>query len=383
MDEAIDQKATISVPPLAEGDTLPVVRLAHQQLLQDSGGGAVLTLPLLRDGQILGALTLERAAGETFEPQVLDVCNAVAGVAGPLLGLRVAAERGLPAHAAASALHLRDELLGPRHAGWKLGGAIALLVLLFFALATGDYRVTAESVVEGEVQRALSAPINGFIKEASFRAGDRVAKGAVIARLDDRDLKVERAKLVSQTEQFGGQYREASANRERAQALMASAQLAQARAQLALVEEQIARTEMVAPFDAVIVTGDLSQKLGSPVERGQSLFELAPLSSFRVALHVDEHDFAQVQPGQHGTLTVNSMPGVAFGFVVSKITAVNEARDGKNTFRVEGAMTGDYGRLRPGMRGAGKVEIGERKLVWIWTHSLVDRIRLWLWQWLP
>jgi hypothetical protein len=46
-------------------------------------------------------------------------------------------------------------------------------------------------------------------------------------------------------------------------------------------------------------------------------------------------------------------------------------------------MVGEYGRLRPGMKGVGKVEIGERKLVWIWTHGLVDRIRLWFWLWMP
>jgi multidrug resistance efflux pump len=299
------------------------------------------------------------------------------------VGLQVAGERNILAHAGASALHWRDELLGPRHAAWKLAAAGAAVVVLFFVFATGEHRVTADALVEGEVQRALAAPINGFIKDAPLRAGDSVRKGAVIARLDDRDLKMERVKLLSQTEQYSGQYREASATRERSQALMASAQLAQARAQLALVEDQIGRTEMVAPFDAVIVSGDLSQKLGSPVERGQTLFELAPLSSFRVAVHVDEHDFAHVERGQKGTLTVNSMPGVSFPFEVTKITAVNEARDGRNTFRVEGRLTGDAGRLRPGMKGVGKVEIGERKLAWIWTHGLIDRIRLWLWLWQP
>lgn len=379
MDEAIDQKATICLP----GEGPPVVRMAHQELLQASGGGAVLTLPLRHGEKFIGALTLERAAGHGFDPVALEMCGAVAAVAGPLVGLHVAGERGLLAHGAAALAHWRDELLGPRHAGWKLAGAGALLLVLFFTFATGDYRVTADAVVEGEVQRALSAPINGFIKEAAHRAGDSVRRGTVVARLDDRDLRVERAKLLSQVEQHGGQYREATATRERAQALMASAQLEQARAQLALVEEQIARTVMVAPFDAVIVSGDLSQKLGAPVERGQSLFELAPLSSFRVAVNVDEHDFGHIEIGQKGVLTVNSMPGVAFDFVVTKITAVNEARDGRNTFRVEGRMTGDYGRLRPGMKGVGKVEIGERKLVWIWTHALIDRIRLWIWLWQP
>jgi hypothetical protein len=34
------------------------------------------------------------------------------------------------------------------------------------------------------------------------------------------------------------------------------------------------------------------------------------------------------------------------------------------------------------MEGIGKVDAGERKVIWIWTHHLVDWLRLWTWKWL-
>jgi hypothetical protein len=40
----------------------------------------------------------------------------------------------------------------------------------------------------------------------------------------------------------------------------------------------------------VVVKGDLSQSLGAAVERGNVLFELAPLDSYRVIMKVDERD---------------------------------------------------------------------------------------------
>jgi hypothetical protein len=40
-------------------------------------------------------------------------------------------------------------------------------------------------------------------------------------------------------------------------------------------------------------------------------------------------------------------------------------------------------RLRPGMEGVGKVAIGERRLIWIWTHKLIDWVRLAFWSWMP
>jgi multidrug efflux pump subunit AcrA (membrane-fusion protein) len=265
----------------------------------------------------------------------------------------------------------------------KLVVAATAAAALFLAFVTGSYRVAADAAVEGEVLRAISAPIAGFVKEAPRRAGDTVKQGEVIGRFDDRELKLERVRLTSQQGQYAKQYREAMANHNRPQAAMSIAQMEQAEAQLALLDEQLARVEMVAPFDGVIVSGDLSQRLGAPVERGQVLFEVAPLGNFRIALHVDEHDFAEVLLGQHGELAVASMPHQRFAFTVTKITAVNNAKDGRNRFRVEARLDAPPERLRPGMEGVGKIEVDDRRLVWIWTHGLVDRIRLWLWSSLP
>jgi len=90
-----------------------------------------------------------------------------------------------------------------------------------------------------------------------------------------------------------------------------------------------------------------------------------------------------VSVGQRGRLIVASIPNQTFPLVVTRITAVNLPKDGRNTFRVEARLEGDPGRLRPGMEGVGKIEIDERKYVWIWTHTLTDWVRLTLWSWLP
>jgi len=382
MEEAVDQVEPVVFPPAREN--LPVVARAHEALLHESEAGSAATFPLLHDGKVIGALTLERAKGFRFDIPTLEVCEAVAAVAGPIVELKRGNEISLPLHAGRSAKGLWEKLVGPGHAALKLGAAGLVAVAAFLAFATGPYRVSANATIEGAVQRAITAPINGYVKEASLRAGDTVTEGQIIGRFDDRDLRLERVRLASQREQYIRQYRQAMANHERAQAEIVSSQIAQSEAQLSLIDEQLARTRMVAPFDGVIVSGDLSQSLGSPVERGQVLFEIAPLANYRVSLQVDERDIAQVALGQRGELTVSSIPGERFPFEVSKITPVNTAKEGRNSFRVEAAFRDTPGpRLRPGMEGVGKIHIDERKLVWIWTHSLIDWIRLWMWSWMP
>ena len=382
MEEAVDQVETVVYPP--EQDARPVVARAHEALLHESEAGSAATFPLVHGERVVGALTLERAKGYRFDVPTLEVCAAVASVAGPIVELKRGNEISLPLHAGRSAKGLWEKLVGAGHAGLKLGALGLAALAAFLAFATGAYRVSGNATIEGAVQRAITAPINGYVKEAALRAGDKVTKGQIIGRFDDRDLRLEHVKLASQREQYIRQYREAMANHERAQAEIVSSQIAQSEAQLALVDEQLARTLMVAPFDGLIVSGDLSQSLGSPVERGQVLFEIAPIDDYRVALQIDERDIAQVALGQRGELTVSSIPGERFAFTVSKITPVNTAKEGRNFFRVEAALTQAPGpRLRPGMEGVGKIHIDDRKLVWIWTHSFTDWVRLWLWSWMP
>jgi len=133
----------------------------------------------------------------------------------------------------------------------------------------------------------------------------------------------------------------------------------------------------------VIVKGDLSQSLGAPVERGNVLFELAPLDTYRVILKVDERDIVNVKVGQPGQLVLSSMPHDKLPMAIEKITPVSVVEEGRNLFRVEAVVKGGTEKLRPGMDGVGKIEVDERKLIWIWTYKIVHWVRMWFWTWWP
>jgi len=161
------------------------------------------------------------------------------------------------------------------------------------------------------------------------------------------------------------------------------AQLEQSRAQVERVEDQLLRTRVVAPFDGVVVSGDLTQSLGAPVERGTVLYEVAPMSAFRVILKVDERDMADLAVGQRGNILLSAFPHDPIAFQVEKVTPVSTPREGKNFFRVEAKFDHNDARLRPGMEGVGKIDIERRRYVWIWTHQAIDSLRLTIWKWLP
>jgi hypothetical protein len=50
---------------------------------------------------------------------------------------------------------------------------------------------------------------------------------------------------------------------------------------------------------------------------------------------------------------------------------------------VEARLDEHSERLRPGMEGVGKIMIDRRRLIWIWTHELIEWISLKIWTWWP
>lgn len=70
-----------------------------------------------------------------------------------------------------------------------------------------------------------------------------------------------------------------------------------------------------------------------------------------------------------------------YRFTVTRIVPISTQRDGRNYFEVEAALDDDAPLVRPGMGGVAKVDIDERKLIWVWTHAMTDWLRLTLWTW--
>ncbi|MDR0439800.1 MAG: efflux RND transporter periplasmic adaptor subunit, partial [Candidatus Accumulibacter sp.] len=301
----------------------------------------------------------------------------------PLVELRRSAEQSVPRRLGRDIESVFRKLFGPRHLIWKVATLVLLGGVAGMTLTTVDYRVSAKTVIEGEVQRVAAAPFAGFLAAAFVRAGDEVTAGQVLARLDDRELVIEEARWTSERDQYANRLREATAKHELTGMEVIGAQYRQAEAQRKLVTGKIARAELTAPFDGVVVSGDLSQQIGAPVEEGQTLFEVAPLSSYRVILQVDEREIRHVAIGQSGALVMTGIAGEPMPFEVAKLTPVASAQDGRNVFRVEAALSEASPRLRPGMEGVGKIEVGRRSPWWVATHGFVDWLRLWLWTWMP
>lgn len=378
MDEAIDQGSIILYPPPGENDAY--VMKAHKELARAHNAGPVLTVPMNAEGRILGAVTFELPEGRNFDQATIELCDCAVSVIGPLLEEKSQNDRIIFRKILESAWNQLKRLLGPRYFGRKLALLVIAGLVAFFSFVTGEYRITSPASLKGLVQRSIVAPFDGYVASQSARAGETVNEGAVLATLDDKDLVLERLRWSTTRSQRQTEYSRALASRDRAQAAIVKAQIEQAEAQLSLLDAQIARTRLIAPFDGLLVEGDLSQSVGSSVRRGDELFKLAPLNAYRIVLEVDEYDISDIHVGQAGALLVSSLPNEVMTYRVELITPVAEAREGRNFFNVEARLDRVSERLRPGMEGIAKTGVEERHLIWIWTRKVVTWLRIALWE---
>ena len=380
MDEVLDLGVAV-VFPKSDDDELGVI--AHAVAATALDAQAMLSAPLVHGVQTLGVITLERHRGAPFSGDDRQLVGALGVLLGPVWARQSQMELPWWRRARQAAGVALQSALGTRHPGRRLAGSVLGVLLLVLAFWQTDYRVAARTVVEGSTQSAAVAPFAGFVAESLVRAGDTVRQGQVLARLDNKDLLLERARWIAEREQSQQKYQVVMAAGDRGAMGVLAAQIHQSEAQLALAEEKLARAVLIAPFDGVVVSGDLSRAIGTPVDQGRTLFEIAPLDSFRVVMQVDDRDIARVGEGQHGELVLSSLPDRAVPFTVSSVMPVATQVDGRNVFRVEARVEGVPARLRPGMEGIGKVVVGKDNLLWIWTHRFFDWLRLGMWSWMP
>jgi hypothetical protein len=220
MEEAYDYGKVVLYNAASESSYFPM----HQALLQTSGSTYVLSYPLFEGGYSRGILVLERS-GKTFDDAELVWLDVFTAMVAPIIAQRKKAEQNALLRLLDAVKSVFAKLLGPRYLVWKAVAAAILIIAAILMLVRIDYRVTAKTVIEGEIQRAVSAPFDGFIGSSYVRASDTVKQGQWLASLDDRDLIIEKARWASERDQYDNRLREAMATHDLSSVQVLSAQL--------------------------------------------------------------------------------------------------------------------------------------------------------------
>lgn len=379
IEEANDQQVDLVHPAPAGAGS---VMLAHDRLARMLGYGHLATL--LAPGETAGALPLTlllaRREGGFDSTQLQHVSVALHLLQPWLTNLH---ERsGWWGERAWTHTRRRvAEWLSPKRPGRKLLVVAALLALAGVSFGTWPYRIDASGELATDAVQLISAPFDGYMGQVHVSLGDTVQGGAALAQLDTRELALQAADLQSEMRRYEAEADRARALGQIAEMQIAVARMQQSRARMERVKFQLAQAQVNAPFTGVVVEGERKELAGVPVRQGDKLFRLARTEGLYAVIQVSERDVHDLPDNATGQLRLLSQPDRPIGFSVDRLVPIA---------RVKGSQGGQFllkARLdvaaeawwRPGMTGLAQIEVGERRILWIWTHQLVDRVRLALW----
>ena len=229
--------------------------------------------------------------------------------------------------------------------------------------------------VEARVTSQVGFKISGVLVDLRADVGDRVAKGAILARLDDREQKAQLGRTNAAVEQAQANLQKATASVEKAEANYANAKSINERRQK-LVQSSITSVEtaetskavqdaaradvglansdisvakaaisdakaqqeqqsvtldfhtLTAPYDAMVTAR--SKELGSALPAGQPVFTLIDPKTIWVLTYVDESKAGEIKVGQLAEIVLRSQPTVRLQGRVARIQPesdrVNEER---------------------------------------------------------
>ena len=376
MEECRDQEEEIILPAPDGADS---ISRDHQTYLQESGVLSLMSVPLRFDGAVCAVLTLEREDQPFTIEEAIGLRVIADQTAAGLSELKLA-NRWFGHRWADCAKDLCAKALGPRHTWMKIGAVTLGIFLAGAAFFPYTYRVKATFIVEPDSLALMPVPFDGFIDEVNVRPGDEITAGTIMVSMDDGELRVEKVRALADLRRFLAEAEQAEAKGNLGEYRVAKELAGQADARLQLADYRLVRADIRAPFDGVLVEGDLRERLGAPVNQGEVLMKFSRLDGLFLEIELPERDIDLLDGSNLGQAAFASRPDVRFPTEIERIEPSAVAGQGANYFVIRAGIDAeDIDWMRPGMTGVAKLDAGKRTLLWRATHRLVDFIRMTFW----
>jgi RND family efflux transporter MFP subunit len=249
--------------------------------------------------------------------------------------------------------------------GGRRGGGGGPAPVEVAPVETGTIARTVE--VSGNIEPLRSVGVNaqlsGALREVNVEEGSRVAEGAVLARVDDREISAQLAAAQASFELAAASFERSESLR--AQQIITAAEYERDRAQLASsrasrdqLQTRLGYATVRAPISGVVTEKNV--EAGDIVGVQNRLFTIAFVDTLVVRVQVSELDVVGLRPGATSRLTLDAFPGQP---VIGTIRRIFPAADPTTRLvPVEVALTGADARLaRPGFLARVNFVLGERQ----------------------
>lgn len=220
----------------------------------------------------------------------------------------------------------------------------------------------AVGTIEAEDAITVVAEIDATVINLPFKEGAAIAKGGLIAQLDDIQLRAEEERAKAILKQRQVTYDRIKTITDEglgtAQSLDdAAAALKVAEADLALIRARLQKTRIVAPFAGIVGARKVSP--GAFVRAGSPITELAQIDRLRINFSAPERYYSSLQRGAEVKVSTTAYPGYELTGRVDVIEPVVDQATRRT--KIVARIDNPGGKFRPGMSANVTVVLSERE----------------------
>lgn len=236
-------------------------------------------------------------------------------------------------------------------------GFVGLLVAAFFLLPLPRH-LRADFVFEPGEEMVLRAQEPGVIEEVRAEEGDLVRAGTPPVVLRSEPLELERNQARSVLSTAGTARTAAQVAHDRGEAAVQANEAGWGLARDRYLASREVRVTPVAPWDGVVMTPWMREKLGAAVSPGDTLCVLADLRTMRAEILFDEADLGRLNPGKPVELRTRSRPGRLLIGRIERIGPEPSGRDVRTYYRLIVRVDEGQEGIRPGITGVARFDAG-------------------------
>ena len=243
-----------------------------------------------------------------------------------------------------------------------------------------NFAVNAAGEIAPAEQVSVRPEIGGKIEQLAVDIGDRLKKGALLIKLDDKELQQQRAANVTDIEKAQLNLEKAERDLRRAQQLLADKLISQeayddtktacdlarnalesAQKTLAITDERLAYTVVRAPFDCSVLTRPVS--VGQAVSGsdgfsgGTEVLTIADLNSMIINAQVNQADVPRLKAGETVEISIEAVPGLQLTGKVERISLQATIRNNIKGYPARIVLKNTDSRIRPGMTANVKIPV--------------------------
>ena len=247
-----------------------------------------------------------------------------------------------------------------------------------------NFSVTVAGEISPAEKVSVRPEVHGKIAELPVDISDRVGKGELLFRLDDKDLKIEIDTRKKQIDSANLQLEQAKGEFERSKKLYEDnliseeafqsiktkyevAQISRDRAQndFDLSEEKLSRTSVLAPFDCTVLSRPVS--IGQAVSgtggqsSGTEVMEIADLKNLIILSHVNQADVSRMGKNQQVQIEIEAVADLVVDGIVERIAPQATIRSGIKGFSTRIKLLNTDESIIPGMTATINIPVANSK----------------------